>query len=252
MSKYIPSITPLTESKMPLVKYTSTVNAFITTSQADICFSDHQEQIILSAVSGDKENTIRAKKLFQGLGLEKKFRGYLFSYLVLEASKKHNHLVTLRQIKNAYKQIFGNACHPDYPLLVANYGGYYVCPTGEGQPYDVQVTVETVNRANVVADMLLAVSKSNRKVKANTPTKYSEDTIQTLEELEATNKELEQNDMEYVFQYANTHGLLKELMETLANSTPDSDLQRSVDLFADNSTLYGFFSFMRSKGISIA
>ena len=114
------------------------------------------------------------------------------------------------------------------------------------------MTVETVNRANVVADMLLAVSKSNRQVRKNTPTKYSETAIQTLEELDATNKELEQNDMEYVFQYANTHGLLKELMETLANSTPESDLQRSVDLFADNSTLYGFFSFMRSKGISIA
>lgn len=248
MSKYIPSITPLTESKMPLVKYTSTVNAFITASQADICFSDHQEQIILSAVSGDKENTIRAKKLFLGLGLEKKFRGYLFSFLCLEASKKHNHLVTLRQIKNTYKEIFGNACHPDYPLLVANYGGYYVCPTGEGQPYEVQVNVETVNRANVVADMLLAVSKSNRKP---TP-KYNEEALQTLDELEASNKELEQNDMEYVFQYANTHGLLKDLMEALESSTPDSDFQRSVDLFADNSTLYGFFSFMRSKGISIA
>ena len=252
MSKYIPSITPTTESKMPHTKYISTVNAFITDAHDEISFSDHQEQIILSAVSGDKENIIRAKKLFQGLNLEKKFRGYLFSYICLEASKTHKHLVTLRQIKNAYKQIFGNSCHPDYPLLVANYGGYYVSPTGEGQPYDVQVTVETVNRANVVADMLLAVSKSNRKVQKNTPTKYSETAIQTLEELEATNKELEQNDMEYVFQYANTNGLLKELMETLANSTPESDLQRSVDLFAENSTLYGFFSFMRSKGISIA
>ena len=252
MSKYIPSITPLTESKMPLPKYLSTVNAFITETHDEISFSEHQEQIILSAVSGDKENIIRAKKLFQGLKLEKKFRGYLFSYICLEASKSHKHLVTLRQIKNTYKQIFGNACHPDYPLLVANYGGYYVSPTGEGQPFDVDVTVETVNRANVVADMLLAVSKTNRQVRKNTPTKYSETALQTLEELEASNKKLEQNDMEYVFQYANTHGLLKELMETLANSTPDSDLQRSVDLFAENATLYGFFSFMRSKGISIA
>lgn len=245
MSKYIPSISPLTESKLPHTKWVAEVLPFLTESEEEICFSKKQEQVLLSAVTGDKDNLPQAQSLFKGLGLNKKYRGYLFSYLTLKASKTLGHLVSIRDIMLAYKAICGNACHPDYPLLVANYGGFYVMPTNASTVYEANITSLAEDHVQNVTDLLMSVTKSKRK-------SYDTSNLQTLEELEVANKTLEKKDMEFVFQFAHNNDLLRELMTELQDSTPDVDLQRSVDLFAQNSMMYDFFSFMREKGISIA
>ena len=248
MSKpYIPAISPKTAERLPHAKWLGEVLPFCKKASEEISFSKKQQQIILSAVTGDASQMDSVKNLFKGLKLAKRYRAYLFSYLVLEASKNLNHYPSARDIMEAYKSIFNNVCRADYPILVSNYGGFKMMPNFESTVY-VPTKEETLSKTHVqnVTDILWSVSKSNR-----TPV-YNTQNLQTLEELDETNKALEKSGMEYVFQFANTHNVLMELMKTLQDSTPEDDLQRSVSLFANHEMMYEFFTFMRSKGIAIA
>lgn len=261
MSKYIPAISPSVQNRMPLSKWKKEVKPFVVDQYEEITLSSRQEQLLLSAVTGDKESITAMKQLFKGLKLYKqsKWRGYTFVYLVYRAAQNQNHLLSMNDIRRAYQDIFSARCHTDYPIVIANYEAFYVVPTEESQTFSVTLEEEEeMPKAAInVAQMLQDLSKSNRKPK---PVTYNQTALfkteeakeQTLEELEETNKELEKVDMEFVFQYAHDKNLLRELMDALQSSTPEQDLQRSVDVFSQKSMMYDFFSFMRSKGISIA
>lgn len=263
MSKYIPALSPSVQTRMPLSKWKSEVKPFVVDQYEEITLSSRQEQLLLSAVTGDKESIAAMKQLFKGLKLYKqsKWRGYTFVYLVYRAAQNQNHLLSMADIRRAYNDIFSARCHTDYPIVIANYEAFYVVPTEDSQTFSVTLEEEEMPKAAInVAQMLQDLSKSNRKPKPVTYNQTAlfntEDVVeakeQTLEELETTNKELEKVDMEFVFQYAHDKNLLRELMDALQTSTPDEDLQRSVDVFSQKSMMYDFFSFMRSKGISIA
>ena len=257
MSKYIPAVTDSIQSRMPLRKWTTEVKPLVESRYEEITLSSRQEQLLLSAVTGDKESISDATQLFKGLKMSKqaKWRGYTFVYLVFRSAQKHNFLLSMHDIRRAYEDIFKARCHTDYPIVIANYESYYVVRSEDTVPYVFKTEKEENTQAALnVAEMLEGLSKSNRKEK---PQKKYNQTIleaseQTLEELESNNKVLERADMEFVFQYAHDKKLLKELMDALQNSTPEQDLQRSVDVFSQKAMMYDFFTFMRSKGISIA
>lgn len=262
MSKYIPAVTDSVQSRMPINKWRKEVKPQVQEFYEDISLSTRQEQMLLLAVSGDKDSIKSIRQLFKGMKLYKqsKWRGYTFVYLVYSSARKYKHLFSTKEVQKAYKNIFNARCHSDYPVVVANYENFYVVPSEEISPFVVSEVKET-DRSHVenVVEMLQGMTKSNRTQKTvqynRTPLEemfQSPKNEQTLEELDANNKELLKTDMEFVFQYANDKNLLKELMADLLTSTPEQDLQRSVDLFSQKSMMYDFFTFMRSKGISIA
>ena len=253
---YIPSITPITEKRLPHKKWKTQIYPSITKAFEGISFPLHVQQTLLAVISGSEDpsrNDIDLLKIyFKKLNLDRKFRGYLFSFMCFTAAKNANHLVTIRDLMACYKGVFGSLCHSDYPNIVANYLSFYVLPTDEAIQYSPAVCTTEI-RGIKVADMLLSVSKSKRKVAMyNKEPLFVATPEQTLAELDESNRELEKTDMEWVFQFAQTNGLFSVLIKELQTSTPDLDLQRSVDLFIANAMVYEFFTFMRSKGIAIA
>lgn len=256
MSKYIPAITDSIQSRMSLKKWKTEVKPLVVNQYEEITLSTRQEQLLLSAVTGDKQSISDMQQLFKGLKLSKqsKWRGYTFVYLVFRSARNHNLLLSMHDIRRAYEDIFKARCHTDYPIVVANYENYHVVRSEDTVPFVFKTEKEESTQAALnVAEMLQGLAKSNRTTETVPYNQTVLDSAEvTLEELEATNKELERADMEFVFQYAHNKNILKELMAALKTSTPDQDLQRSVDIFSEKSMMYDFFSFMRSKGISIA
>ena len=183
IKKYIPSLSDKVAARFPPNKWSTEIQKHIQTNKEQMGWEVDltTSRSLLRVVCGLRPSPLefgRLKKDLKLSSIPKKGRGYLFSELVLSLATEANVFVSLKAIMRAYRLFFGVRVHGDYPIMVANYGNYYVVADEDLQVPSFEVEAPTTRgeqAAMNVIGLLQRMSEPNKYSGEETPTYTTDD-----------------------------------------------------------------------------
>ena len=178
--KYIPALTEKVAKRFPPSKWNKDITTHIVEIRESIGpITTKTAHDLLRVVCGYKASVLELGQLKKALHLNDfptTGRGYLFSDLVFSIAKANGVTVSLKAVMRAYRLFFGVRVHGDYPIMVANYGNYFVISDEDIKVPEFSQTEEKLEKgAMAVIGLLQRMSDPNKYSGEEMPTHTTDD-----------------------------------------------------------------------------